>query len=123
MNQEPLRLNCMFTQMGGPGCPAVQPRVMKMQSLAFRRSSFRPQGTHCLLLHANGFLSDNQDSTAHFAAVRRVQALEAYRQLFRQNPSEIDLFQAALLIAKHKHPLLVQLHDHADASAWHLAAL
>lgn len=40
------------------------------------------------------------------SATRRVQALEAYRQLVQQSPSDIDLFQAALLIAKHRHPLL-----------------
>lgn len=40
---------------------------------------------------------------------RRFQALEQYRQLLRQSPAQIDLFQAALLIAKHRHPLLVSM--------------
>lgn len=52
--------------------------------------------------------------TELLSATRRVQALEAYRQLFRQNPSEIDLFQAALLIAKHKHPLLNEAECQKD---------
>ncbi|DBB09994.1 TPA: hypothetical protein ACH3X3_001585 [Trebouxia sp. C0006] len=48
------------------------------------------------------------------SATRRVQALEAYRQVVQQTPSDIDLFQAALLIAKHRHPLLDEARCHDD---------
>ena len=40
-------------------------------------------------------------------AGRRIKALEAYREMLQSNTEPIDLFKAALLIAKHKYPLLV----------------
>ncbi len=58
----------------------------------------------CAALHATAAMASNASNDF---IVRRVQALEAYRQLVQQSPSDIDLFQAALLIAKHRHPLLV----------------
>ena len=58
----------------------------------------------CAALHA---IASMASSASLYLIVRRVQALEAYRQLVQQSPSDIDLFQAALLIAKHRHPLLV----------------
>ncbi|KAA6413615.1 MAG: hypothetical protein FRX49_13723 [Trebouxia sp. A1-2] len=48
------------------------------------------------------------------SATRRIQALEAYRQLVQQSPADIDLFQAALLIAKHRHPLLDEAKCYND---------
>lgn len=41
------------------------------------------------------------------AACRRVEGLERYRQLLSQDENSIDVFEAALLVAKHAHPLLV----------------
>ena len=55
-------------------------------------------------LHASAPKASN---ASNYFIARRVQALEAYRQVVQQTPSDIDLFQAALLIAKHRHPLLV----------------
>ena len=60
----------------------------------------------CAALHIIASMASN---ASNYFIVRRVQALEAYRQLVQQSPSDIDLFQAALLIAKHRHPLLVCL--------------
>lgn len=38
---------------------------------------------------------------------RRIKALESYRHMLQSTSEPIDLFKAALLIAKHRYPLLV----------------
>lgn len=54
----------------------------------------------------SGESSEASFQTQLLSATKRVQALEAYRELLTQKPGDIDLFRAALLIAKHRHPLL-----------------
>lgn len=61
-----------------------------------------------ILLHSIALCDFVCVHEAHAAFRRRLQALEAYEEQMQRREEEIDVFECALLIAKHAHPDLVR---------------
>ena len=104
---EVLRVDNTVVSAGGAGVVSW-PMQARAMSLTSNRSLQLQQGMSAVRWRS---LRCGRASRFHTqqCCCRRIKALEAYRQMLQSDTEPIDLFKAALLIAKHKYPLLVSL--------------